>query len=214
MSSTVNRTKGGFAHHYDSAAHEFETSKFGVWLFMCTEILMFGGLFVAYALFSSRYPEIFEEGAKFLNWKYGAANTVILLFSSLTIALSVYFLQKNNSKAAATCLFITLLCAGGFMAIKFIEYTHKFHEHLYPGKYFGHESAVENLALYFSLYFSMTGLHGLHVLIGMGLITWILIRTLKGEFHSEYYTPVEGVALFWHLVDLVWIYLFPLLYLV
>jgi cytochrome c oxidase subunit III len=181
---------------------------------MCTEILMFGGLFVAYALFASRYPEIFKAGAQFLNWKYGAANTVILLFSSLTIALSVYFLQKNNSKAAAICLFTTLLCAGGFMAIKFIEYTHKFHEHLYPGKYFAHETVVKNLALYFSLYFSMTGLHGLHVLIGMGLITWVLIRTLRGEFNSNYYTPVEGVALFWHLVDLVWIYLFPLLYLV
>lgn len=214
MSSAVNRTQGEFAHHYDSAAHEFETSKFGVWLFMATEILMFGGLFVAYALFAARYPAIFEEGATFLNWKYGAANTIILLFSSLTIALSVYFLQKNNTKAAALNLFITLLCAGGFMGIKFIEYSHKFHEHLYPGKYFAAESAVENLALYFSLYFSMTGLHGLHVLIGMGLITWVLIRTLKGEFHSKYYTPVEGVALFWHLVDLVWIYLFPLLYLV
>lgn len=214
MSSAVNRTQGEFAHHFKSAAHEFETSKFGVWIFMCTEILMFGGLFVAYALFSSRYPEVFKAGSQFLNWKYGAANTIILLFSSLTIALAVYFLQKNNSKAASICLFITLLCAAGFMGIKFIEYTHKFHEHLYPGKFFSHETTVKNLALYFSLYFSMTGLHGLHVLIGMGLITWVLIRTLKGEFHSKYYTPVEGVALFWHLVDLVWIYLFPLLYLV
>lgn len=214
MSSAVNRTKGEFAHHYQSAAHEFETSKFGVWIFMATEILMFGGLFVAYALFAERYPEVFKEGATFLNWKYGAANTVILLFSSLTIALAVYFLQKNNSKAAAINLGITLLCAAGFMGIKFIEYSHKFHEHLFPGKYFAHETTVDNLALYFSLYFSMTGLHGLHVMIGMGLITWVLIRTLRGEFNSHYYTPVEGVALFWHLVDLVWIYLFPLLYLV
>lgn len=214
MSSAVNRTRGEFAHHFTSAGHEFETSKFGVWLFMCTEILMFGGLFVCYALFSSRYPEIFKEGATFLNWKYGAANTVILLFSSLTIALSIYFIQVKNQKAAVICLAITLACGAAFMGIKFIEYSHKFHEHLYPGKFFGHESAIDHLALYFSLYFSMTGLHGLHVLIGMGLITWVLIRTIKGEFNEHYYTPVEGVALFWHLVDLVWIYLFPLLYLI
>ena len=121
MSSAVNRTKGEYAHHFDSAEHEFETSKFGVWLFMATEILMFGGLFVAYALFASRYPEIFKEGATFLNWKYGAANTVILLLSSLTIALAVYFLQNNNRKAAILNLSITLVCAAGFMGIKFIE---------------------------------------------------------------------------------------------
>src|SRR5690606_24673277 len=109
---------------------------------------------------------------------------------------------------------ITWFCAAGFMGIKYIEYTHKFHDHLFPGKYFDHASTVDNLALYFSLYFSMTGLHGIHVLIGMGLITWVMIRAYKGEFNSGYYTPVECVALFWHLVDLVWIYLFPLLYLV
>ncbi len=214
MSTAVNRTKGEFAHHFENADAEFEASKFGIWLFLCTEILMFGGLFVLYAMFSARYPEIFEEGSKFLNWKYGAVNTVLLLFSSLTIALSVHFLQKNNTKAAVLNLWITLFCAAGFMGIKYIEYTHKFHEHLFPGKFFAHETVVDNLALYFSLYFSMTGLHGIHVLIGMGLITWVLIRARRNEFNSNYYTPVECVALFWHLVDLVWIYLFPLLYLV
>lgn len=214
MSTAVNRTKGEYAHHFTSAEHEFETSKFGVWLFLATEVIMFGGLFVTYALFSSRYPEIFEAGSQFLNWKYGALNTVLLLFSSLTIALAVYFIKKNNLRAVIVNLLITLACGAGFMGVKFIEYSHKFHEHLYPGKFFAHETSVENLAMYFSLYFSMTGLHGLHVIFGMCLITWVLIRCLKGEFHSTYYTPIEGVALFWHLVDLVWIYLFPLLYLV
>lgn len=214
MSTAVNRTKGEFGHHFDSADHEFETSKFGIWLFLCTEILMFGGLFVAYALFAARFPVIFEEGAKFLDWRYGSVNTVLLLFSSLTIALAVHFLQKNNTKAAVINLSLTLACAFGFMFVKFIEYSHKFHEHLFPGKFFAHETVVENLALYFSLYFSMTGLHGVHVIIGMGLIIWVLVRAIKGDFNSNYYTPVECVALFWHLVDLVWIYLFPLLYLV
>lgn len=215
MSTTVNRTQGEYAHHFSSAEQEFETSKFGVWLFLATEILMFGGLFVAYVMFADRYPEVFAAGAKFLDWRYGAFNTLLLLTSSLTIALSIHFLQKNNTKAAVINQAITLVCAAGFMGVKFIEYSHKFHENLYPGKYFGYEeSALQNLALYFSVYFTMTGVHGLHVLIGMGLITWVMVRTIRGEFNSKYYTPVEGVALFWHLVDLVWIYLFPLLYLI
>lgn len=214
MSTAVNRTKGEFGHHYNSAEHEFETSKFGIWLFLCTEVLMFGGLFVAYAIFSRKFPEVFAEGAKFLDWRYGTVNTVLLLLSSLTIALAVHFLQKNNTRAAVINLAITLVCGLGFMTVKYLEYSHKFHEHLFPGKYFAHESAVDNLALYFSLYFSMTGLHGIHVIIGLAFITWVLIRAYKNEFNASYHTPVECVALFWHLIDLIWIYLFPLLYLV
>lgn len=216
-----------FAHHFDSAEHEYETSKQGVWLFLCTEILMFGGLFVGYAIFHHIYPEVFKIGAKFTDWRMGAANTVVLLTSSLTMALGIYYNQMRDKNKAFWMLAITVICGCLFMFIKYLEYSHKFHLGLAPGAWYhlnehgieelrhkGVEDIPGNLALYFSFYFMMTGLHGIHVLIGMGLIVWVMIRTARGEFNEHYYTPVEGVGLFWHLVDLVWIYLFPLLYLV
>ena len=217
--STVNtqNTPGErpHAHHFDSAEHEYQSSKQGVWLFLCTEILMFGGLFVAYALFHHLYPELFKAGSKYLDWKLGAANTVVLLFSSLTMALGIYYNQLRRKNMASLMLIITLICGFIFLGVKWVEYSHKFHEGLYPGAMFSGEiGEVKNLALYFSFYFMMTGLHAIHVVTGMGLIVWVLIRTHRGEFGPDYYTPVEGVGLFWHLVDLVWIYLFPLLYLV
>ncbi|MGE0527657.1 MAG: cytochrome c oxidase subunit 3 family protein [Bdellovibrionales bacterium] len=210
------------AHHYESAEHEYNTTKFGTWTFLVTEIVMFGGLFVGYVLYHEAYTEMFKAGAKALDWRLGALNTVVLLFSSLTMALSIYYAQLNNKKKMLTCLYITLLCGFIFMGVKYIEYTHKFHDGLFPGAYFNPHTpefqaaaqAFPNLAMYFSFYFCMTGLHGLHVLVGMGLITWLIIRGHCGEFGPKYYTPVECVGLFWHLVDLVWIYLFPLLYLI
>jgi len=211
------------AHHFDSAEHEYSSSKQGIWAFLCTEILMFGGLFVAYAYFHHLYPEVFKWGSKhFLDWRLGAVNTVVLLFSSLTMALGIYYSQMRNKQRAVQMLWITVACGAIFMVIKYFEYSHKFHEGWYPGMWFAADALKEqiaagaptNIPLYTSFYFMMSGLHGLHVLVGMGLIAWVAIRANKGEFGPEYYTPVEGVGLFWHLVDLVWIYLFPLLYLV
>ncbi len=202
-------------HHYESPEHQYSTAKFGIWLFMATEILMFGGLFVAYAIYKHKYPGIFIDGSKFLDWRLGALNTVVLIGSSLTMALGIYFLQKNQIKQAVTSLFVTVGCGAIFMIIKYFEWTHKFHHKIYPGKFFAYEGAeYSNQGLYFSLYYMMTGLHGTHVLVGMGLITWVAIKASRGEFGPHYYTPVEGVGIFWHLVDLIWIYLFPLLYLV
>lgn len=204
------------AHHFDSAEHEYDSSKQGIWLFLCTEVLMFGGLFVGYAIFHHLYPELFEAGSKYLNWKLGALNTVVLLFSSLTMALGIYYCQRAEKQKAVWSLAITVLCGAIFMIVKYFEYTHKIHEGLLPGTWFhaAQPEGITNLPLYFSFYFMMTGLHGLHVLIGMGLIVWVMIRANRGEFGPGYYTPVEGVGLFWHLIDLIWIYLFPLLYLV
>jgi cytochrome c oxidase subunit 3 len=186
----------------------------GVWVFLATEILMFGGLFVAYAIFKAKFPGMFKEGAHHLNWIYGSVNTVVLLVSSYTIASSIYWAQQNNSKKVSRNLLITFLCAATFMVIKFIEYKSKIDHGLFPGLWHYEGAEHSNLILYFVFYFAMTGLHGSHVLVGMGLITWIWLRARKGEFSKEYYTPIEGVALFWHVVDLIWIYLFPLLYLV
>jgi cytochrome c oxidase subunit 3 len=205
------------AHHFDSEEHEYISSKQGIWLFLCTEILMFGGLFVAYAYYHRLYPALFKEGSTYLDWRLGATNTVVLLFSSLTMALGIYYSQKREKNKSALMLVITILCGFIFLGIKYLEYSHKIHEGLLPGSWFHGEipeGGAKNLPLYFSFYFMMTGLHGIHVILGMCLITWVLIRTLKGQFRPDYYTPVEGVGLFWHLVDLVWIYLFPLLYLV
>lgn len=217
--STVKSSTGQheFAHHFESAEHEYETSKFGIWLFLVTEILMFGGLFVGYIIYHGIYPEIFTTGAKFLDWKLGGLNTIVLLGSSYTMAMAIRSAQVNDQKGIKRNLWITLICAGIFMVVKYFEYTHKIHEGLIPGHMFhyqGPESAVANLGLYFSFYFCMTGLHGSHVLAGMILIGWLIKRANRGDFNSKYYTPLECVGLFWHLVDLIWIYLFPLLYLV
>lgn len=203
------------AHHFKDSAHEVETSKFGLWLFLATEILMFGGLFVGYAIFHAMYPETFLAGSKFLDWRLGALNTVILLISSFTVVMAIHAAQTGQKKKILINLYITLICAGGFMVVKYFEYMHKIHLGLLPGDLFSYaDASVANLPLYFSFYFMMTGLHGSHVIAGMALIGWLIVRAHKGHFGPKYYTPVECVGLFWHLVDLIWIYLFPLLYLV
>jgi cytochrome c oxidase subunit 3 len=205
------------ASHYRDEVHQYDSNKEGLWLFMVTEILMFGGLFVGYIIFHSIYPEMFAEGAKTLDWKMGFINTLVLIFSSFTMALGIYYNQVNQPKKATWALAITLLCGATFMVIKYLEYTHKFHLGLYPGRFLNPVDGAPvhaNLGMYFGFYYCMTGLHGLHVLIGMGLITWVMIRNIKGDYSSKYYTPIEGVGIFWHIVDLIWIFLFPLLYLV
>lgn len=207
-------------HHFQSADHQFVTTKQGVWVFMLSEILMFGGLFVAYFIFHNKFPETFHEGSQMLDWKLGAVNTVVLLLSSYTMANAIHQLQSGKSKLASTNLWITFFCAMAFMVVKYIEYSHKFHVGTLPGKFFNitehadHVVQNANLAMFYSFYFVMTGLHGIHVLVGMGMIFWMIRRVNRGYYNSHYYTGVEGVGLYWHVVDLVWIYLFPLLYLV
>jgi cytochrome c oxidase subunit 3 len=202
-------------HHFSSAYAEFDASKFGMWLFLVTEILLFGGLFCAYAIFRGLYPETFHEAHLELNKTLGALNTVVLLFSSLTMALAVGYAQRNQRKKSALMLVITLLCALTFLGVKFIEYSHKFHEGLLTAGFYKFDGIhAQNPGIFFSLYFMMTGLHGIHVLIGMSIITWVLIRTRRGDFNDKYFTPVELTGLYWHLVDLIWIFLFPLLYLI
>jgi len=218
-----------YAHHFESAEHEYDTAKQGVWTFLVTEVLMFGALLVGYVLFHHVYPEVFKVGATFTDWRLGATNTVVLLFSSLTMALGIYYIQIGKPKTSMNFLLITVVCGAIFMVIKYFEYSHKLHMGLAPGAWFhGNMTEIaehvhhklpgveipENLALYFSFYYMLTGLHGIHVVFGMILILWVWNRMRRGDFSPQYYTAVEGVGLFWHLVDLIWIYLFPLLYLV
>jgi cytochrome c oxidase subunit 3 len=204
------------AHHFASADDEFEAAKQGMWIFLVTEVLMFGGLFVAYGIFRGLYPEMFHAAHKFLAVKMGAINTVVLITSSLTMALAVSSTQKGRRDRAILMLVLTFILACCFLVVKYFEYSHKFHDGLLPGGYFHNEELKEftKAPLFFSLYFMMTGLHMFHVIVGMVVIGWVIRRSAKGEFSPYFYTPVELVGFYWHFVDLIWIYLFPLLYLV
>ncbi len=215
VSTTGNQADKHFAHHYESPDHQFFAAKEGIWLFMVTEILMFGGLFVAYFIFHSLYPEVFKRGSETLDWRLGSLNTIVLIASSFTMAWAINLIQRNKQAQATWALLITILCGVGFMVIKSIEYSAKFHHGYLPPLFFPQE-AIEfaHQPLYYGFYFCMTGLHGIHVMMGMALIFWVMIKNIRGEFDSTYYTPVEGVGIFWHIVDLIWIFLFPLLYLV
>ncbi|MCP4805421.1 MAG: cytochrome c oxidase subunit 3 family protein [Proteobacteria bacterium] len=208
------------AHHFHTKDQQDAAIKFGMWLFLVQEILFFAGLFMAYISMRYLYPETFTVTADFLDWKLGALNTVILLGSSLTMALAVRAAQTDDKAMTVKMLAVTIACAFGFLIIKYIEYSHKIHDGLLPGKWFSHHeldpvAAVHDAPqLYFSVYFMMTGTHGLHVLIGIGVLVWLLIRAQRGDFNKDNFAPVENVGLYWHLVDLIWIFLFPLLYLV
>jgi cytochrome c oxidase subunit III len=316
------------AHHWETPQQQFEAGKLGMWLFLATEVLLFGGLFCAYSVWRGNHPELFKYGSTFLETKWGAINTCVLILSSLTMAWGVTAAQQNKQVLLRVMLFLTLLGAAGFMVIKYIEYSHKFHEGWYPGMKFydvpgehshtfqrgghghsqpgaEHGAAVEppatgaglpqtalgqgeqpphaqatqavaasrprgdsdvelpaveaatfgpaqtgppglkakadiesepfkmeprhgrptvhplqdphrppNTHMFFNIYFMMTGLHGIHVLIGMIVIGWLLVRSFMGHFSSEYFTPVDLGGLYWHIVDLIWIFLFPLFYLI
>jgi cytochrome c oxidase subunit 3 len=203
------------AHHFDKADTQFDAGRMGIWLFLVTEILFFGGLFCAFAVFRSWYYADFVEAHHHLDKVMGATNTVVLICSSFTMALGVRSAQEGKKERTTLMLALTILFACVFLVIKYFEYSHKFHEGLLPGSYFHAEGfKTAHAGIFFAVYFMMTGVHGLHILIGIGLITWVLLRNQRGEFGGRYYAPVEGVGLYWHLVDLVWIYLFPLLYLI
>jgi cytochrome c oxidase subunit III len=203
------------AHHFDSADTQFDAGRMGVWLFLVTEILLFGGLFCAFAVFRSWYYDAFFEAHHHLDKVMGCVNTLVLITSSLTMALGVRAAQQSKRSLCTILLSITVALAGCFLVVKFFEYRHKFHDGLLPGRFFTAEGFQHpEASIFFAVYFMMTGIHGFHVVIGMALITWIIIRNNRGEFSGRYYSPVECVGLYWHLVDLIWIYLFPLLYLV
>lgn len=215
MSTASNVVKHHVGHHFSSADQEFDSAKLGMWLFLTTEILLFGGLFCAYLIFRVMYPEIFHEGGKSLDWRMGALNTFILFTSSFTMAWAVRNAQLNEFKKLSINLAITFLCAGGFLVIKGIEYAAKFeHGTLWGGAFSAAGFEDPRTPVFFGIYFLMTGLHGIHVIIGMSLILWLYIRSLKRHFYDEYFTPVEMVGLYWGVVDAIWIFLFPLFYLI
>ena len=202
-------------HHFVDSEQQFDSAKLGMWIFIATEILFFGGLFAAYIIYRIWYPELFTLASEELNTIWGGVNTVVLIGSSLTVAMAIKSAQLNQKRNIAINLGITITLACIFMVIKYFEWTHKFELGIFPGKFYTFEGIAHPKAnVFFSLYYLMTGLHGIHVLIGIGLMIWLLRRSLRGDFDSEYFTPLEITGLYWHLVDIIWIFLFPLFYLI
>jgi cytochrome c oxidase subunit 3 len=202
-------------HHFGEMEQQVDAGKLGMWLFLATEILLFGGLFVGFGIMSGKHHEAFRAAHEHLDRVLGTLNTAVLLVSSFTMVMAVHSARENRRKALIVFLTLTLILAGAFLVVKYFEYSHKFHDGLLPGKFYSHEGGTDRgQAMFFSFYFMMTGLHGLHILGGMAVIAWLLRRAAAGHFSGSYYAPVDLVGLYWHLVDVIWIYLFPLLYLI
>jgi cytochrome c oxidase subunit 3 len=213
----------GLAHQFEDLAQQHDADTFGIWLFLVTEIMFFGGMFAGYAILRWLYFAAFAGGSHLLDIRLGAINTVVLLGSSLTMALSVRSAQIGNRRALTLFLNLTMILGSAFLGIKAYEYHQKFVEHIVPSLDWAPEGEVlarlapgglNHAQLYFFFYFAMTGLHALHMIIGMGLLAWLAVRARKGDFTPTYFGPVEVVGLYWHFVDVVWIFLFPLLYLI
>jgi len=199
--------------HTENEQYNLDTGKFGMWIFLLTELFLFGGLFLVYAVFRAKYSQDFHTAALELNTFIGTLNTVFLLTSSMTVAMALTAVQKKHLKFAFFLVLITLIFAGLFMMNKYFEWTHKFSFKIYPGSI-----VLKNLPkgelLFFGLYYMMTGLHALHVFVGMILLSINLVKIKKGLVNEGHYLLLENSALYWHLVDLIWIFLFPLLYLI
>jgi len=203
------------AHQFDDLEQQKEDSVFGMWIFLVTEIMFFGGMFTGYTVYRYRLHEAFMAGSDKLDLVLGGVNTVVLILSSLTMALAVHAAQTNKRKQLIWLLILTMALGAVFLGIKAVEYTHKFHENLVPGPSFQFDGVAHHRSeLYFSFYFAMTGFHALHMIVGIALLAVILWMSVKGRFSPEYHNPVEVSGLYWHFVDIVWIFLFPLLYLV
>jgi len=203
------------AHQFDDREQQQEVGRLGMWLFLATEILFFGGLFTAYLVLRWKWPDAFALASGHMDVPLGTLNTAVLLTSSLTMALTVRATQLGNRKSAFSLILATTAFGLVFLGVKAVEYAHKFAEGLFPGSGFRFEGALgTQVEAFYSLYFMMTGLHALHMVIGVGLMLVIASMIWRGRFSPEYYAPVEISGLYWHFVDIIWIFLFPLLYLI
>jgi cytochrome c oxidase subunit 3 len=212
-------------HHFATEEQQRNASSFGMWIFLGTEVMFFGGLFVSYLIYRLWYFGDFGAASKSIDATLGATNTAVLICSSLTVVLAIWGAQTANRKLMIGSLILTMLFGLAFLGIKGKEYKDKFEEHHVPGASFsfekvpipGHPDQYANprhAEIFFALYFIMTGLHALHMIVGLGIFTWLLTMAWKGRFTPEYHTPLEIGGLYWHFVDIIWIYLFPLLYLI
>ena len=212
-------------HHFADEEQQRDASSLGMWIFLATEVMFFGGLFCAYLIYRRWYFGDFAAASKSIDAGLGATNTAVLICSSLTVVLAIWAAQTSRRALLLITLILTMVFGCAFLGIKGIEYKQKFDEHHVPGASFsfdhvpvpGHPDQYANprhAQIFFALYFVMTGLHALHMIIGLGIFTWLFVMAWKGRFTPEYHTPLEIGGLYWHFVDIVWIYLFPLLYLI
>jgi cytochrome c oxidase subunit 3 len=215
--------QSGLAHQFENLEQQQETASLGIWIFLVTEIMFFGGLFASYTIYRYFYYSAFAEGSRILSVFWGSLNTGVLLTSSFTMALSVRSARLGKRQALMTFLILTMLLGTMFLGIKGIEYHDKFVEHVVPGMDFAPEGRVlaeltpgglGHAQLYFIFYFAMTGVHAIHMIIGIGVLLVILYQAERGKITPQHFSHVEVAGLYWHFVDIVWIFLFPLLYLV
>lgn len=224
----VAHPHGILHHHFDDMEQQRECTSLAMWLFLATEVMMFGGLFFTYALYRWMYPGAFDAGCKHLMILWGTGNTFVLLFSSWTMAMAVHSAGTGNRKKLILFLSITWLLGAAFLGIKAVEWGTDWKEGLIPGlnwtfyQHHGHERealeaagvGVHQVLMYFVIYFSMTGLHAIHMVVGLGIVGWFIILAAKNHFAQGNDQPVEIAGLYWHLVDIIWVFLFPLLYLI
>jgi cytochrome c oxidase subunit 3 len=222
-------------HHFENMEQQREAGTLGMWVFLVTEVMFFGGLFLAYTIYRYQYPGAFATASNHLDITLGAVNTVVLIVSSFTMAMAVYSTQIGRQRSTIVCLILTMILGATFLGIKGVEYRDKYRDHLIPGQLipgrpFDPEVAkpgetdphklhlvegatVRNVELFYWIYFAMTGMHALHMIIGLGIMAVLVIMAWRGRFSPEYHAPVEISGLYWHFVDIIWIFLFPLLYL-
>ena len=229
MKLTITRTCCGRAravahailqHHFENLEQQHESATLGMWIFLVTEVMFFGGLFTAYTVYRTLYPAAFAEASRHLNVLLGGANTAVLLCSSLTVALAVHFAQISRRRATFIFLLATILLGAMFLGIKASEWYVEYHDGLVPGRLFTYVSpdpaniSGRQVELFYVLYFAMTGLHGLHMIIGIGIMSVLAFHAWRGRYSEDYFSQVEVGGLYWHFVDIVWIFLYPMLYLI
>ena len=201
---------------FDTEAQQKDASTLGMWIFLITEVMFFGGMFTAYTVYRRAYSDAFAVASSSLNVTIGAINTAVLLVSSFTMVMAVRAAQLGQRRMIVLFLVLTLIFGGIFLGVKAYELNEKFEQHHVPGPSFHLDGVPQqgHAQLFFSLYFAMTGLHALHMVIGVGIISWLIWLARQGRFTAEYNTPVDIAGLYWHFVDIIWIFLFPLLYLI
>jgi len=217
----------GLQHHFANMEQQRAAGTIGMWVFLVTEIMFFGGMFLAYTLYRNAYPAAFASASNHLDITLGAVNTAVLIFSSFTMAMAVYCTQVGKRQMQILSLILTIILGLTFLGIKTVEYSDKYRDGLIPGKLIPGRpfnpdlltfhllpgASIRNVEMFYWIYFAMTGMHALHMIIGVGLLTVLLIGSVRRRYSPEYYNPVEITGLYWHFVDIVWIFLFPLLYL-
>jgi cytochrome c oxidase subunit 3 len=224
-SLSVEHGHPALQHHFENMEQQREAGTLGMWVFLVTEIMFFGGMFFAYTLYRSLYPQEFASASNHLSLPLGAINTGVLILSSFTMAMAVYNAQTGRRRGQVVCLVLTILLGLTFLAIKAVEYYDKYRDHLIPGRLIPSRpfdpsgvhllpgAAKDKVEMFYWIYFAMTGMHAIHMIIGVGVLSVILYFAARGRYGPEYHNPVEVSGLYWHFVDIIWIFLFPLLYL-